>query len=132
VALDEEIGARLFKIRAAWGRGEREPETLEAFADRVKRLTGVDYNPVTLSTLERGKRRWLVSDVATFALVDPHKRGRAWLAGFDLPEEQPAIVGTIQPELPGGAPLEPIIPAPRKGAAASKEADVANARGKKK
>jgi transcriptional regulator with XRE-family HTH domain len=44
----------------------------------------------------------------------------------------PGVVGAIQPNLPGGAPLEPIIPAPRKGAAASKEADVANARGKKK
>lgn len=84
MALDEEIGARLFKIRAACGRGERDPETLELFAARVKRVTGVDYNPVTLSTLERGKRRWLVGDVFTFARVDPMKRGTGWLAGTDM------------------------------------------------
>lgn len=87
--MTETIGERLFKIRAACGRGERDPETLDDFAVRVAEATGVRYNPVTLSLLERGKRHWRVRDVETFAQIDPLHRGREWLAFGDEPRRIP-------------------------------------------
>jgi hypothetical protein len=125
-------GGRLYLIRLACGDGARKPESMASFAKRVEASTGKRYDPSAISLLERNEQGWRLVDVATFASIDPLMRGRTWLACFDLPEEQPAIVGTIQPDLPGGAPLEPVIPAPRKGAAALKDAHAARSRGKKK
>lgn len=85
--MTETIGERLFKIRAACGKGERDPETLDDFAVRVAKATGVSYNPVTLSLLERGKRHWRVADVEAFARVDPLNRGKEWLAFGDEAEQ---------------------------------------------
>jgi len=80
--MPETIGERLFKIREACGDSRRDPETLDDFAERVRKKTGKAYNPVTLSLLERMKRKWQVVDVEAFAAVDPLNRGRLWLAGW--------------------------------------------------
>ncbi len=80
--MSETIGERLYQIRAACGTA-REPETLDDFAERVRKKTGKAYNPVTLSLLERMKRGWRVVDIEHFAAVDPLKRGRMWLAGWE-------------------------------------------------
>lgn len=87
MAHDEEIGARMFEIRAACGHGVRDPETLKAFSERIAQLTGVAYGEMTLSNMETGKRRWLVTDINAVAAVDPLKRGREWLAWGDSPGE---------------------------------------------
>ena len=103
--MSKTIGERLFEIRAACGRTGREPETLDDFAARVLKATKRSYNPVTLSLLERMKRRWQVIDVETFAAVDPKKRGPVWLAGWD----QPATLShppTIHEAGPGDRLLE--------------------------
>ncbi len=89
--MSETIGERLFKIRAACGSSGRDPETLDDFAERVRKKTGKSYNPVTLSLLERMKRGWRVADVENFAAVDPLKRGRSWLAGW--PDGAASLVG---------------------------------------
>lgn len=116
LSLDEEIGDRLFRIRAACGRGERDPETLEAFAQRVERLTGASYNPVTVSNLERGKRRWLVEDVRNFAAVDPQHRGEVWLSGMRGPMALTYEQIKAQFLPPRNAEIEaPDVPAPRSG-----------------
>ena len=85
-------GKRLFQIRAACGNGERDPESMKAFAERVKAETGKVYDPSTISLLERDKQKWRLEDVCAFAAVDPLNRGRAWLSAFDdlsAPAEQP-------------------------------------------
>ncbi len=92
--MTETIGNRLYKIRAACGT-ERDPETLDDFAARVRKKTGKSYNPVTLSLLERMKRGWRVVDIEHFAAVDPLKRGRVWLAGWsESAAAQSSLVGT--------------------------------------
>lgn len=101
--MKETIGQRLFKIRSAWGDG-RDPETLDDFAARVKKKTGVSYNPVTLSLLERMKRKWRVADVEAFAAVDKLNRGRAWLAGWDIAAAERPPVGTRHPNPRDGNP----------------------------
>ncbi len=99
--MSETIGERLFKIRAACG-SSREPETLDDFAERVRKKTGKSYNPVTLSLLERMKRGWHVVDVENFAAVDPKQRGPAWLAWG---KETSAVDPKIGPALPEPVPM---------------------------
>lgn len=93
-------GKRLYLIRLACGDGARTAETLEKFAERVKRETGETYYANALSLLERDIQNWRLSDATTLAKVDPKERGRVWLAAFDV-EEQQAVklrpVGTIDP-----------------------------------
>jgi hypothetical protein len=80
-------GGRLFLVRAACGGGERKPESLKAFAERVRLATGANYDPSTLSLLERDIQKWRLEDAANFAAVDPAGRGPGWLAfGDELPE----------------------------------------------
>src|SRR4051812_47026197 len=96
-------GARLFQIRLACGDGVRTAETMALFAQRVQAATGRWFDPSTLSLLERDQQEWKLAHVTTFAFVDPQERGRPWLACFDIPAEPPAIVGTIQPDMPPNA-----------------------------
>jgi len=79
----ETAGDRLFLIRAACGNGTRDPEPLKAFAARVKRTTKKDYDPTTISLLERMKQNWRLDDVRVFAAVDPLARGQVWLSALD-------------------------------------------------
>lgn len=90
--MSETPGKRLFQIRAACGKGEREPEPLDAFALRVYRATKERYAPMKLSKLERDIQRWTVRDTEILSRVDPLERGAAWLAYGDEPgEDEPPM-----------------------------------------
>ena len=78
----ETAGQRLYQVRLACGDGVRKPETMEAFAERVKAETGKVYDPSTVSLLERDMQRWKLEDVRAFAAVDPLKRGEVWLSAL--------------------------------------------------
>lgn len=80
------VGSRLYQIRLACGDGLRKAESLADFAKRVKRMTKADYDPSTISLLERMKQGWRLDDVKHFAAVDPLKRGEQWLA-YNMPAE---------------------------------------------
>lgn len=82
-------GSRLYLIRLACGDGVRTAESLAEFAKRVKRRTKMDYDPSTISLLERMKQKWKLDDVHAFAAVDPLGRGEAWLALNAPPEARP-------------------------------------------
>lgn len=84
--MTETPGSRLYQIRLACGDGTRKAEPLPAFVARVKKRTKADYDPSTISLLERMLQKWKLDDVRNFAAVDPLKRGEAWLA-FNLPPE---------------------------------------------
>lgn len=85
----ETPGNRLYMIRLACGDGVREPESLEDFAERVRRKTKRKFLPMTLSLLERDKQKWLVEYSETFAKVDPLKRGPAWISHGPAEEVEP-------------------------------------------
>lgn len=53
------------------------------FVQRVKKVTGEDYDPSTVSMLERDAQGWRLKDMNAFAAVDPLQRGGAWL-GFGV------------------------------------------------
>jgi hypothetical protein len=76
VTTSDAPGHRLFQIRLACGDGVRSPESLRKFAERVEKETGVRYDPMTISLLERMKQGWRLEDVRAFAAVDPLER--AW------------------------------------------------------
>lgn len=86
----ETPGQRLYLIRLACGDGIRRAESLDDFSARIKRASGEVYDPATLSRLERGVQQWKLSDVETLARLDPLRRGRAWLATFDVSDEVPS------------------------------------------
>ncbi len=108
----ETPGDRLYMIRLACGDGLRRAEPLPQFAKRVKKATGREYHQATLSLLERMKQAWKLSDVETFAVVDPSHRGRVWLAGWE--DQQPGK-SAIGPALP-----EPVVTLPPRAAARSR------------
>lgn len=76
----ETTGDRLYAIRLACGDGRRKAESQKDFSARVKKRTGVYYDPATISLLERMEQIWKLEDVEAFAAVDPLKREPAWLA----------------------------------------------------
>lgn len=73
-------GKRLYLIRLALGDGFKSPLPADQFVARVKKATGVEYDPSTISRLENGQRRWLLEDAKPLAAVDPLRRGEIWLA----------------------------------------------------
>lgn len=89
--MSESTGDRLFQIRLACGDGTRKAEPLDAFAERVKRVAGVEYDPSTFSLLERMKQKWKLDDVTTLAAVDPKNRGPLWLAFGSASSAQPPL-----------------------------------------
>ena len=80
----ETPGNRLYLIRLACGDGIRKAEPLRLFSERIKRETGEQYDPSTLSLLERDAQEWKVRDAEVLSRVDPKRRGDRWLA-FGLP-----------------------------------------------
>lgn len=112
-------GARLYLIRLACGDGVRTAEPMREFAQRVKRATGADYNPMKISLLERMKQNWRLEDVTAFAAADPLGRGRAWLATFDGDAHREVVpkVGDLVPD-----PRPKMVADPRKAVPTSKPA----------
>jgi hypothetical protein len=92
--MSETAGKRLYQVRLACGDGSRKAEPLDAFAARVREITGADYDPSTISLLERMKQKWRLEDVKNFAAVDPLERGEVWLSAL---QEGPASVETLDP-----------------------------------
>lgn len=80
--MTETAGDRLYKIRLACGDGTRKAEPLDAFARRVLGATGIEYDPSTISLLERMKQKWRIDDARAFAAVDPMERGPIWLSAL--------------------------------------------------
>lgn len=75
-------GYRVYLIREALGT-RRDPLPLPKFAELIERASGVVYDKSTLSRMETGERKVSVEDIEAIAPVDPLKRGKAWLAGWD-------------------------------------------------
>jgi hypothetical protein len=75
-------GHRVYLIREALGT-RRDPMPLPKFAELIKRTSGVSYDKSTLSRMETGERKVSLDDIEAIAPVDPLKRGKAWLAGWD-------------------------------------------------
>lgn len=75
-------GHRVYLIREALGT-RREPMPLQRFADVIRETTGAVYDKATLSRMETGERKVSLEDIETIAQVDPLKRGKVWLAGWD-------------------------------------------------
>lgn len=96
----ETPGNRLYLIRLACGDGIRKAEPLRLFSERIKRETGEQYDPSTLSLLERDEQEWKVRDALVLAAVDPKARGDRWLAFGNKPEAAPA---QLTPDLGKGA-----------------------------
>lgn len=110
-------GGRLFDIRLACGDGRRDPEPLKEFSDRIKRETGVYFDPAKLSLLERMQQGWKWEDIDTLARVDPLKRGRAWLSAFAERDANPDVAlpwaeakRGAEPEPPPAAQARPKKP----------------------
>ena len=105
------IGARIFEVRLACGSGPRKPLSLRAFAERLNARPEARkvYDSGKLSLLERDQQRADLDDIAVIAAVDPLRRGRAWLAGWEdeLRAVRAARPGTARP-----------VPRPETGGAA--------------
>lgn len=72
-------GARFRSIREALGM------TQVQFRDYLQEQAGVEIGQAELSRLETGMQRPTVEDIAVWSCLDPHKRGRLWLAWGDEP-----------------------------------------------
>jgi hypothetical protein len=114
-------GQRLFLIRLACGDGIRKPESMRDFAERVHIATGAEYEHSTIGMLERDLQGWRLKDAKAFAIVDPLKRGEAWLAFGNEPPAEP---------LP--APGEPRVPRPDPRPAKVAEPSTSSTSGRKK
>lgn len=79
----ETPGQRLYLIRLALGDGVKNPLPLKEFSALLKRKRQAVYDPSTLSRMENGHQPLKVDDINTIAPLDPHRRGRAWLACWD-------------------------------------------------
>lgn len=97
----ETRGHRVYLIREALGT-RRDPLPLPKFAELIQQTSGVVYDKSTLSRMETGERKVSLEDIEAIAPIDPLKRGKAWLAGWE-------DGGTETTEASPPPPPQPII-----------------------
>lgn len=78
-------GQRVYLIRLALGDGVKTPMRIKDFVALIRERTGAKYDPSAISRTENGDRDLALEDVPVIAAVDPHERGRDWLAWGDAP-----------------------------------------------
>ncbi len=91
-------GQRVYLIRLAHGDGVKNPMPLAEFVALVKKRRGVTYDASAVSRMENGTRKVTLEDIDVLAPLDPLKRGKMWLAGWD----------ESQPRIPDGVTLTPV------------------------
>lgn len=94
----ETRGHRVYLIREALGT-RRDAMPMPKFAKLIRETTGAVYDKSTLSRMETGERKVSLEDIEAIAPVDPLKRGKAWLAGWDKEDAAPRTPRQI-PKLP--------------------------------
>lgn len=73
-------GQRIYLVRLARGDGIRDAEPIRDFAAALSKARGKNYDPSTVSRLERGDQRPSLDDCEAVAKLDPAQRGAAWIA----------------------------------------------------
>jgi hypothetical protein len=73
------VGERVYEVREALGT-RRKPLSQDAFAALLTAQGGRTYYGSEFSLIERDAKALTLDDVAVIAAVDPHHRGKLWLA----------------------------------------------------
>ena len=105
VAGQETRGERVYLIREALGT-RRDPMPIPKFVELIHDTTGIVYDKSAISRMETGERKVSLEDIEVLAQVDPLKRGKVWLAGWD--DENEGGQGAQRPT------NTPVAPAPTK------------------
>lgn len=98
-SVTDSMAQRVYAIRLALGDGWKNPLPMADFAELLNAPGRPRYDSSVISRIENGERKLSLTDVEALAAIDPHRRGKLWLAWGEVEDatmaDQPPASGML-------------------------------------